>query len=92
MPTIRCQRALLATGNNGAEVAMNWLFEHLDDPGELRCSRRQRPETNHADIDEPLVAPAAAASSGPSDEQIVMISSMGFTPNQARKALRESVG
>ncbi|ORX60315.1 ubiquitin carboxyl-terminal hydrolase 14 [Hesseltinella vesiculosa] len=28
----RCKRALLKTGNNGAEVAMNWLFEHMEDP------------------------------------------------------------
>ena len=32
-PTIRCQKALLATGNNGAEIAMSWLFEHMEDPG-----------------------------------------------------------
>jgi ubiquitin carboxyl-terminal hydrolase 5/13 len=32
-PTIRCQRALLATGNSGADAAMEWLFSHLDDPG-----------------------------------------------------------
>lgn len=34
-PTIRCQKALLATGNSDAEVAMGWLFEHMEDPGEL---------------------------------------------------------
>ena len=33
-PTIRCQKALLATGNgSNAEVAMEWLFTHMDDPG-----------------------------------------------------------
>ena len=32
-PEIRAKRALLKTGNNGAEVAMNWLFEHMDDQG-----------------------------------------------------------
>lgn len=32
-PEIRAKRALLATGHNGAEVAMNWLFEHMEDPG-----------------------------------------------------------
>ena len=44
-----------------------------------------------ADIDAPIPAPSAAGSSGPSAEQIAMIADMGFTPNQARKALRESV-
>jgi len=37
-PAVRCQKALLATGNSGAEVAMEWLFEHMEDP----------------DIDEPI--------------------------------------
>lgn len=34
-PTVRCQKALLATGNSDAELAMSWLFEHMEDPG--RC-------------------------------------------------------
>lgn len=41
-PAIRCQKALLATGNTAdAEVAMGWLFEHMEDPGRLlmlRCA------------------------------------------------------
>ena len=37
-PTVRCQKALLATGNADAEMAAAWLFEHMDDPGELACS------------------------------------------------------
>jgi uncharacterized UBP type Zn finger protein len=37
-PTVRCQKALLATGNSGADTAMTWLFEHMEDPGELRYS------------------------------------------------------
>ena len=34
-PLIRCQKALLATGNSDPEVAMEWLFAHMEDPGEL---------------------------------------------------------
>lgn len=34
-PEIRCQRALLATGNSSAEDAMNWLFGHMEDAGAL---------------------------------------------------------
>jgi ubiquitin carboxyl-terminal hydrolase 5/13 len=34
-PENRCKRALIKTGNNGADIAMNWLFEHMDDPGFL---------------------------------------------------------
>ena len=32
-PLVRCQKALLATGNSGAEPAMEWLFNHMEDPG-----------------------------------------------------------
>ena len=81
-PEVRCQRALLATGNGDAEAAMNWLFGHMDD----------------ADIDDPLPARgagvAAAATAGvgdPSEDQIAGIAEMGFTAAQARKALRETV-
>lgn len=79
-PLIRCQRALLAVGNpqsGGAETAMNWLFEHMED----------------ANIDAPLPAAsgsAAASSSEPTAESISAIVDMGFTPAQARKALRET--
>ncbi|OWT38601.1 ubiquitin carboxyl-terminal hydrolase 5/13 [Cryptococcus neoformans Bt1] len=76
-PTVRCQKALLATGNNDAEIAMGWLFEHMEDP----------------DIDAPIVLGGSkAASNEPSQEQIGMIADMGFSHNQARKALRESDG
>ncbi|GAA5885465.1 hypothetical protein JCM6882_009629 [Rhodosporidiobolus microsporus] len=79
-PEVRSKRALLATGHNGAEVAMNWLFEHMEDP----------------DIDDPIPPPAAsggAAPSGagePTEDQIQMVGEMGFSPAQARKALRET--
>lgn len=29
----RCKRALLNTGHNGADIAMSWMFEHMEDPG-----------------------------------------------------------
>ena len=32
-PLIRCQKALLATGNSDPEAAMEWLFAHMEDPG-----------------------------------------------------------
>lgn len=38
-PTIRCQKALLATGNGDADMAMSWLFEHMEDPGASKSSR-----------------------------------------------------
>ncbi|KIJ98331.1 hypothetical protein K443DRAFT_680854 [Laccaria amethystina LaAM-08-1] len=78
-PTIRCQKALLATGNSDAEAAMEWLSSHMDD----------------TDIDEPIQAAQSAAAVGgpePSPDQIAMLSDMGFTVAQARKALRETSG
>lgn len=80
-PEVRCQRALLATGNTGdAEAAMNWLFAHMDDP----------------DIDDPIdwsaqTSSAAAAASGAtaaSGPDTSMLEEMGFSKAQARKALR----
>jgi uncharacterized UBP type Zn finger protein len=32
-PEIRCQKALLATGNSDSSAAMEWLFNHMDDAG-----------------------------------------------------------
>ena len=32
-PEVRCQKALLATANENAELAMEWLFAHMEDPG-----------------------------------------------------------
>lgn len=76
-PRVRCEKALLATGNNGAEVAMNWLLEHMDDP----------------DIDVPMASAGSGASTaGPSSEQISMLADMGFNEGQAKKALKETGG
>lgn len=72
-PTVRCQKALLATGNSDPEAAMEWLFGHMEDP----------------DIDAPI-QPVGGAE--PSAEQVSMLADMGFTPAQARKALRETGG
>lgn len=78
-PEIRCKRALMKTGHNGAEVAMNWLFEHMEDP----------------DIDAPLETSSnanagAGSGGGASEAEISMLCDMGFTPAQARKALKET--
>ncbi|PCH32979.1 ubiquitinyl hydrolase [Wolfiporia cocos MD-104 SS10] len=76
-PTVRCQKALLATGNSDAEAAMEWLFAHMDDP----------------DIDAPIVPPGSgSAAPEPPQEQVSMLAEMGFTQAQARKALRETGG
>ncbi|KAF9043207.1 hypothetical protein BJ165DRAFT_1483335 [Panaeolus papilionaceus] len=79
-PLVRCQRALLATGNGSdAEAAMEWLFSHMDDPN----------------IDDPIPPPGGASAGSanePSEDQISMLADMGFTSSQAKKALRETGG
>ena len=32
-PEVRCRKALSKTSNAGAEIALNWLLEHMEDPG-----------------------------------------------------------
>ncbi|KAH8914420.1 cysteine proteinase [Atractiella rhizophila] len=93
-PTLRCQKALLATGNADPNAAMEWLFAHMDDAGsEIFCSFQVC-----YNVDEQTsMSPIKSATSGkrsdePSEEQVGMISEMGFTLAQARKALRETGG
>lgn len=96
-PEIRCKRALLATGNGGdANAAMEWLFQHMEDAGgSHRLSDVDARLTQYcADIDDPLPAAGVAAASSsnePSEDQIAGVTEMGFSPAQARKALRETV-
>jgi len=76
-PTIRCHKALLATGNNDAESAMEWLFAHMDDP----------------DFDSPIQPTTTTKPGAAEPEpQVAMLGDTGFTSSQARKALRETGG
>lgn len=78
-PRIRCKKALHATGNSDANAAMEWLFQHMEDP----------------DIDAPLdlgAVAAGGAGAGPSPEHIEMLAAMGFGAPQAKKALKETGG
>lgn len=74
------KRAAIATRNADAEIAMQWVFEHMED----------------ADFNDPPVIEAAPSSTDSSsgdngnaiDEgSIEMLSAMGFTAEQARAAL-----
>ncbi|KAH8887888.1 ubiquitinyl hydrolase [Thozetella sp. PMI_491] len=77
-PRVRCEKALHATGNSDANAAMEWLFAHMEDP----------------DIDVPLdLGAASGGGAGPADpERIDMLTGMGFSVPQARKALKETGG
>ncbi|CAF1355077.1 unnamed protein product [Adineta steineri] len=72
-----CKRALINTGNNDIEAAMNWVFEHQSDP----------------DFDTPYEAPMKRArveqvQTPPVDEESIgIIMSMGFSRNHALHAL-----
>src|SRR5271168_2756391 len=96
-PTIRCQKALLATGNSEPEAAMEWLFGHMEDPGTFRNPfLLPLPHSLvYVDIDDPIKvsSPSGPSTIGPEPdpEQIAMLADMGFTSAQARKALRETV-
>ncbi|KAF9084195.1 hypothetical protein BGX23_010750 [Mortierella sp. AD031] len=76
-PLIRCQKALLATNNQGPEVAMDWLIQHMEDP----------------DIDDPIVSSAPSGGAFQANPgQVSQLADMGFTDKQAKKALKETGG
>eukprot|EP00002_Diphylleia_rotans_P021157 TRINITY_DN411_c0_g1_i1.p1 TRINITY_DN411_c0_g1~~TRINITY_DN411_c0_g1_i1.p1 ORF type:complete len:759 (-),score=138.54 TRINITY_DN411_c0_g1_i1:202-2478(-) len=77
-PEVRSRKALIATGDDSLEAAMNWLLEHMDDP----------------DIDNPMPSAERSSSSTQAfpTEVIAMLTDMGFTQTKATKALQETDG
>lgn len=82
-PFEACRKAVYYTGNCGAEVAMSWLMEHISD----------------TDFAEPLQLTRAteqpqctggATSLGASEDSAAMLVAMGFTKDQALKALKST--
>ena len=79
-----CKRALMAVGGSNVDAAMNWVFEHNDDP----------------DFNDPLpeggiAAPAAASGDPNVDESVVMslVENLGcFTADQVRAAVKHCSG
>ncbi|NIG58528.1 Ubiquitin carboxyl-terminal hydrolase 5 [Pontoporia blainvillei] len=81
-PMDACRKAVYYTGNSGAEAAMNWVMSHMDDP----------------DFANPLILPGSsgpgstsAAADPPPEDCVTTIVSMGFSRDQALKALRATV-
>lgn len=72
----RCLRAVIATDNNGAEVAMNWLFEHMDDPSLDNSIEKKSKKNNNS-----VTADAA---------NVALLVDMGFNSTKAEKALIET--
>lgn len=75
-PLEACRKAVYYTGNTGIDAAMNWIMGHMDD----------------ADFASPLVMPGCSSGTTPteslSEEHLATIVSMGFSRDQATKALR----
>ncbi|KAM4568945.1 ubiquitin carboxyl-terminal hydrolase 5-like [Fundulus diaphanus] len=77
-PVEACRKAVYYTGNTGIDAAMNWIMSHMDDP----------------DFSAPLVLPGSSSGPGTtpteslSEEHLATIVSMGFSRDQATKALR----
>lgn len=69
-----CKRAVMLSGNAGAEIAMNWIMQHMEDP----------------DLNDPIncddSAPAGEFIANP--DALGSIEQMGFTSAQALKALQ----
>jgi len=72
----RCIRAIMATDNNGAEVAMNWLFERMDDPT----------------LDDPIEKKNNKSNGGviANAENVALLIDMGFSSTKVEKALIET--
>jgi len=71
----RCVRAVMATDNNGAEVAMNWLFERMDDPS----------------LDDPIEKKSKKGNGVTANaENVALLVDMGFSSTKVEKALIET--
>lgn len=72
-PPEACKRAVFHTGNTGLETATAWIMEHIAD----------------SDFTDPFIPPGTESVEFiPNLDSLNMIISMGFTPEQATKALK----
>lgn len=77
-PLEACRKAVYYTGNTGIDSAMNWIMTHMED----------------SDFAAPLVLPGCSSGPGTtpteslSEDHLATIVSMGFSRDQATKALR----
>uniref|UniRef100_A0A671QD03 Ubiquitin carboxyl-terminal hydrolase n=1 Tax=Sinocyclocheilus anshuiensis TaxID=1608454 RepID=A0A671QD03_9TELE len=77
-PLEACRKAVYYTGNTGIDAAMNWVMGHMEDP----------------DFSAPLVLAGSSSAPGTTpteslpEEHLATIVSMGFSRDQATRALR----
>jgi ubiquitin carboxyl-terminal hydrolase 5/13 len=79
-----CKRALMAVGGSNVDAAMNWVFEHNDDP-----------DFNDPFPEGGIVAPTAPSCDSNVDETVVMslVENLGcFTADQVRAAVKHCSG
>ncbi|XP_077288422.1 ubiquitin specific protease 5 isoform X2 [Arctopsyche grandis] len=70
-PSEACKRALYFTKNSGMQPATEWIMEHIAD----------------GDFSDPFVPPGTNKPFKANEDGVAMIMSMGFTKQQAEKAL-----
>ncbi|KAJ2859856.1 ubiquitin C-terminal hydrolase Ubp14 [Coemansia aciculifera] len=76
-PRVRCVKAVSKTGNCGAEAAMTWIFEHMDD----------------ADIDVPeAVAQTESSLAAVNPAAVEQLAAMGFARDRVERELRNAGG
>lgn len=83
------KRACEATNNADAETAMNWVFAHMEDPG-FNDPWEATPAGGGAPA-----SGSAGGSSGSAEvqydpEQVLMLTSMGFSEDQVKFALKST--
>ncbi|KAF5272753.1 hypothetical protein FQA39_LY07780 [Lamprigera yunnana] len=72
-PVEACKRAIFFTHNSGVETASTWIMEHITD----------------ADFSDPFIPPGTESQSFvPDPNALPLVMGMGFTENQAVKALK----
>ncbi|XP_041125466.1 ubiquitin carboxyl-terminal hydrolase 5 isoform X1 [Polyodon spathula] len=83
-PVEACRKAVFYTGNTGVEAAMNWVMTHMDDPD--FSAPLVLPGFSPAPTDMPT--PQGTPDPPPSEEHLATIISMGFSRDQASRALK----
>jgi hypothetical protein len=78
---VLCHTTALATGNNNAEAAMEWVFSHMEDPD----FNDPLPDPDPDPVAAAAAPPAAAAAVDP--EKLSMLTAMGFEVDAAEAAL-----
>lgn len=80
------KRAALATQNQSAEAAMEWVFSHMEDPD--FNDPIPEPAPAQPQLQQATAVAAATAAAAPPEGHVEMLQSMGFTDVQATAALQ----